>query len=331
MKVFLYTEMEHKLSKSGLGKAIRHQIQALEDNNIPYTLKPTDDYDILHLNFYGPESYSLAKKAKKEGKKIVYHAHSTEEDFRNSFLFSNLAAPMFKKWLIRCYSLGDCIITPTPYSKRLLEGYGIDVPIYAISNGIDTQSFMPNKENGKLFRKKYGYTDEQRVIMAVGLYIQRKGILDFVELAKRLPEYEFIWFGYSPPAASPKVIRDALKTPLPNLKFPGYVEPKYLKYAYSGADLLLVPTYEETEGIPVLEGCCEQIELLIRDIPVFEGWMKDGENCHMAKSVDEFEEKIKGVFNGTLPSLAGKGLEVALERDIKRVGQQLAEVYRSLM
>lgn len=40
--------------------------------------------------------------------------------------------------------------------------------------------------------------------MGVGLYIERKGILDFVELAKRLPEYKFIWFGYSSLAYSPK-------------------------------------------------------------------------------------------------------------------------------
>ena len=31
--------------------------------------------------------------------------------------------------------------------------------------------------------------------MSAGLIIKRKGILDFIELAKRMPEYQFIWFG----------------------------------------------------------------------------------------------------------------------------------------
>ena len=120
MKVCLYTEGEKLFSKSGLGKAIIHQEKALESVGIPYTTSIKDEYDILHVNFYGPNSYALAKIAKKQGKKIVYHAHSTEEDFKNGFIFCKQISPAFKKWLIKCYNLGDVIITPTPYSKRLL-------------------------------------------------------------------------------------------------------------------------------------------------------------------------------------------------------------------
>ena len=198
MKVLLYTEGEKIFSKSGLGQAIKHQMKALDEVNFPYTTSVSDDYDIVHINFYGPNSFALAKNAKKKGKKIVYHAHSTEEDFKNGFIFSKQIAPVFKKWLIKCYSLGDVIITPTPYSKKLLEGYGIKQKIYAISNGIDLSKFRRDNELGKRFRKKYNYSKDDKVIIGVGLYIDRKGIVDFVELAKQLPDYKFIWFGYSP-------------------------------------------------------------------------------------------------------------------------------------
>ena len=134
MKVLLYTENEKFLSKSGLGKAIRHQMKALDWVNIEYTTDVSDNYDIAHINFYGLKSYLLAKKLKKQGKKIVYHAHSTEEDFRNSFIFSNQVSKIFKKWLIKCYTLGDAIITPTEYSKKLLEGYGINKDIRSVNN-----------------------------------------------------------------------------------------------------------------------------------------------------------------------------------------------------
>ena len=42
--------------------------------------------------------------------------------FKNGFIFSKQLAPAFKKWIIKCYNLGDVIITPTPYSKKLLHG-----------------------------------------------------------------------------------------------------------------------------------------------------------------------------------------------------------------
>ena len=86
MKVLLYTEGLKTIGKSGLGKALKHQMKALEEVNVSYTLNPKEDFDIIHINFYGLRSYYLAKKAKKKGKKVVYHAHSTEEDFRNSFI-----------------------------------------------------------------------------------------------------------------------------------------------------------------------------------------------------------------------------------------------------
>lgn len=330
MKILLYTEGEKLIGKSGLGKAIKHQMRALEDNNIEYTTNPKDDYDIAHINWYMLKSYMVARKAKKMGKKIVYHAHSTEEDFRNSFKFSNQLAPLFKWWICKCYRLGDHIITPTPYSKKLLEGYGLS-NITAISNGIDTKFFQKDEKLGEEFRKKYGYTKNDKVVMAIGLYLERKGILDFVELAKRLPEYKFIWFGYTDLKLVPKKIKEAVTTKLPNLKFAGYVEPIMIKSALSGANLYIFPTLEETEGIPIMEACACRQKALIRDIPVFSEWLEDSVNVYKAKNVDEFEIKIKKILNNELPDLTEKAYEVALSRDVKKVGKELIKVYENVM
>ena len=331
MKVLLYTEGEKLFSKSGLGKAIKHQMKALEYENIEYTRDLKDDYDIVHINYYGPKSYHLAKKAHKKGKKVVYHAHSTEEDFKNGFIFSKQIAPLFKKWIIKCYSLGDVIVTPTPYSKKLLEGYGIKKKIYAISNGIELDKFKQDKSLREKFRKDYNIKEDEKVIIGVGLYIERKGIVDFVELAKRLPEYKFIWFGYSPLSAATKKVKQAVRTKLDNLLFAGYVEQKVIVEAMNGCDIYIFPTYEETEGIPIIESCACKTNAIIRDIPVFSDWLEDGVNVYKAKDIDEFEDKIKKIINKELPSLGEQAYKVAEERDIKRVGKQLKEVYEEVL
>ena len=333
MKVLLYTEGLKKIGKSGLGKAIKHQMTALENEHIEYTLDPKDEYDILHINTWFPKSYYFAKKEKKKGKKIVYHAHSTEEDIKNSFLFSNVAAPVLKKLLIKAYGLGDAIVTPTPYSKRILERYkGLEnKKIYAISNGIEMKFFKKDSKLGKKFRNDYGYTKEDKIIIGIGLYIERKGILDFVEMAKRLPQYKFIWFGYSPLAASPRKIRKAVKTKLPNLCWAGYVERDIIKGAMSSANLFFMPTLEETEGIPLIEACATKQNILVRDIPIWEGWLEDGKNIYKGKNQDEYEEKIKGILEGTLPSLVNNAYSLAEERDLSNVGKQLKEVYNTVM
>ncbi len=333
MKVLLYTEMEKKVRKSGLGKAIEHQKTALSNEGIEWTTNVDDDYDIIHINTWFLKSYRMAKKAHKKGKKVVYHAHSTQEDYRNGFIFSRSTARFVKWWLVKCYSQGDVIVTPTPYSKRLLEGYkGLEnKKIYAISNGIDMDLFKKDKKAGEEFRKKYGYTKNDKVIIGIGLYIRRKGIVDFVELAKRLPQYKFIWFGYSSLKAATKDVRRAVNTKLPNLTWAGYVEQTEIKAAMSGADLYLFPTLEETEGIPIIEACATKQNAIIRDIPIFEDWLEDGVNVYKAKDVDEFEKKIKLFFDGKLPSLVDEAYKVAIERDIKTVGKELKNVYEEVL
>lgn len=128
-----------------------------------------------------------------------------------------------------------------------------------------------------------------------------------------------------------KKISEAVNTKLDNLLFAGYVEPEVLRGAYSGCDLYLFPTLEETEGIPIIEACAAKIPSLIRNIPVFDDWLVDGVNVYKAKDVDEFEVKIKKILEGKLPLLVKEGYKVAVDRDIKKVGKDLINIYKEVL
>jgi len=333
LKVLLYFEGEKLLAKSGIGRALAHQQRALTDVGIDYTLdRHAEDYDILHINTYGVNSLHMVNKAKRHGKKVIYHAHSTEEDFRNSFIGSNQLSPLYKKYLINLYARADQLITPTPYSKELLTGYGLTVPIKAISNGIDLAKYQPNAEKEQAFRNYFQIDPDQKVIISVGLFFERKGILDFVEIAKQLPEYTFIWFGHTPMMTIPKKIRDLVNGDHPsNVRFPGYIKGDIIEGAYSGADLFFFPSYEETEGIVVLEALASKQQILVRDIPVYQGWLKDGQNSYMGRNNLEFAAKIKALLNNELPDLTDAGYRTAQEKSIDAIGKELQSVYQEVL
>ncbi len=326
MKVLLYSEAFNLVKISGLGRAIMHQQRALQLNGVDFTLDPKDDYDIVHINTLGLRSHHLARKAKKSGKRVVYHAHSTEEDFRNSFIFSNALSGLVKKWLCSCYRSGDVIVTPTEYSKRLISGYGITNPIYPVSNGIDLAKYEPAPGDREAFRSRMGFSDSDKVIIAVGLYFERKGILDFVQMAKDMPDYKFVWFGKTPLYSVPHKIRKAVRTKLPNLTFAGYVQPDELKQAYVGCDAYIFPTHEETEGIVLLEALAAEANVIIRDIPVFD-WLTDRRDCYKAKDLEDFERLIRAVTSGELPSLQENGRAAVAGMDIKKIGEKLLSIY----
>jgi 1,2-diacylglycerol-3-alpha-glucose alpha-1,2-glucosyltransferase len=332
LKVLLYFEAEKAISASGIGRALKHQKAALTSVNIKYTTDPTDeDFNILHINTVGPKSSLIINRARKEGIPVIYHAHSTEEDFKNSFIFSNQLAPFLKKRLIDLYSSADLIITPTPYSKRILESYGIEREIHSISNGIDLSRFEYDEEKVKAFKKYFSLKDDDKVVLAVGLYFERKGLLDFVEVAKALPDYKFIWFGSTPLYLIPKAIRNAIENHPPNVIFPGYISGALIEGAFIASDVFFFPSYEETEGIVVLEALSARQEVIVRNIGVYDGWLVDQENCYMGNNNQEFVKLIQGVVEKKLPPLAAQGYEVAKQRSIDSIGQQLKTVYNKVL
>ncbi|MGG5316721.1 glycosyltransferase [Enterococcus sp. AZ072] len=333
MKVLLYFEGQSVIGKSGIGRALVHQKRALSSIGIQYTLDPSStDYDILHVNTYGPKSAKLVAKAKRLGKKVIYHAHSTEEDFRNSFIGSNKLAPFVKKWLVHLYSQADFLITPTPYSRELLRSYGLTQPIAAISNGIDLQRYYPSKEKEKAFRSYFSLSEEQKVIISVGLFFERKGLIDFVEIAKKMPDYTFIWFGDVPMYSIPHNIRRIVKVDHPkNVLFPGYIKGEVIEGAYSAADLFFFPSYEETEGIVVLEALASRQKVLLRNIPVYHGWMKNGVNCYMGTSRQEFITLIEQITSQQLSNITEAGFKTAQSKSITEIGRELQIVYQAVL
>lgn len=318
------------MGKSGVGRALQHQAEALACAGIPYTFDAGEDYDIVHINTVFPDSLWMSLRARMRGKRVIYYGHSTREDFRNSFPGSNLAAGLFGQWIRLCYGSGDVVITPTPYSRRLLRAGGISADVVALSNGIDLKCFRRDPEGGRRFRRTFGFSDSDRVVLGVGHYIRRKGILDFAAMAERFPEYEFIWFGHTPSLLVTADVKKVLGKKLPNLHFPGFVEKDGLMDAYSGGDLFFFPTLEETEGIVMLEAMAMEIPVLVRDIPVYEGWLEHGRDVYKGKNLEEFSRILPDILEKRLPDLTQEARRTVQRNSIVSVGEVLAGIYGEL-
>lgn len=328
MKICIYKGYEKAVEKSGVGSAIRHQETMLRDAGCDVVQHMDAETEAVHLNTVFPDSVIEALLAKICKKTVIYYGHSMMEDFRYSFKGSNFFAPMFRTWIKFCYNMGDVILTPTEYSRRLLTGYGIKKPVIALSNGIDIRQFVPDIEKRKIFRQKYQLPEDKKVILSVGHYIERKGILEFIEMARKMPEVQFLWFGYTNPKLIPVKIQKAMEAAPANVYFPGYVTPEELKYAYQGSDLFCFMSHEETEGIVVLEALASEIPVLVRDIPVYEGWLEDGVNVYKAAHTGEFISKAEKMLNGSLPDLSKQGREVAGKRAFPEIADKMKWIYQ---
>lgn len=328
MKIYIYSGHQNWIEHSGVGRAIYHQKNAISKVDELELTEKKEDADVIHINTVFPGSVHMALWAKHHGKRVVFHAHSTKEDFQNSFIGSNAVAGLFGRWIRSCYQLGDVIVTPSEYAKALLLSQGITKPVFVLSNGIDLDYYHRKSEDRTCFRKKYSFSEHDKVIMSAGLWIKRKGILDFVEMAKRLPQYQFIWFGDSSLWSVPEEIRESVRSNLPNLHFPGYVGKEELRQAYAGSDLFWFPTYEETEGIVVLEALAMKIPVLVRDIPVYQGWLKHEKNVYTFRDKSQACDRIEEIIEKKAPDLTDAGYRVAAERGMEQIGLKLREIYK---
>ena len=299
-----------------------------------FTLDPNDEYDIAHINTIGLMSWKVLKKAKKNGKPVIYHTHTTSEDFRGSIRFSNQLSHIIRFWAKKLYSNADYLISPTKYTKNLIsKKYVKNKEIRVISNGIDKEKFSKNEDLGKKFREKFNYNINDTIIMSAGLPFQRKGILDLVEIAKKNPEYNFVWFGASSiKNILPNRIRKVIEHPPKNLIFPGFVEEEILLGAYSTADLFFFPTYEENEGIVILEALAMKLPILIRDIPVYEDWLLDKKSCFKGKNNEDFDKIINYITtNNNIGNITNEAYKILKERTLEEVGKKYKNYYTDIL
>lgn len=333
MKTLLYFEDAEGIKTSGIGRARSHQMRALQKAGVEFTCDPNDkDYVLAHINTLWAKSHKILKKCHKMGIPVVVHGHSTYEDFRNSFRCWKLIEPTFDRQIKYMYSRADLIITPTPYSKSLIEGYGFNKKVLAISNGIDLDEYKENIESQKAFRKEFNLRNDEKFVMGIGFPFERKGLHDFIEVARQFPDIKFFWFGHLAKILTSTKMLKAIKNKPDNVIMPGYVKGDLIHGALQTATCLFFPSYEETEGIVVLEALASRCPLVVRNIGVYKPWLENGVNAHFCDNNKDFEREIKRLLNdGENEEILDNGYQVAKARSLDVIGKELKNAYEECL
>ncbi len=330
MKVSHYFEWEQYIT-GGQAQSVRNQRKMLDRHGVEYTTEPTLEADLLHLNNMGPRSVYYAKRASRAGVPVVAHTHQTAEDFRESFALSDLLAGPMQPYLSFAYGLADHLVCPSEHTAAVMDEY-CDTPRTVISNGFD-----PGKLDGyEALREEYlgRYDLDPPVVFMVGHVIERKGLSTFVETARRLPELDFVWFGYLNPGGgtldrvlrSRRTTRHVENAP-ENCTFSGYIED--VRGAFAAGDVFFFPTKNENEGMALLEAMACGTPPVVRDIPTF-AWLEDGTNC--LKASEEFlapVERLAGTAD-LRERLGAAAAEASRAYTLDAVSDDLVTLYRSL-
>jgi glycosyltransferase involved in cell wall biosynthesis len=148
------------------------------------------------------------------------------------------------------------IATVSKYSSdKMIQFYDVDKSrIRVVPNGVDTKHFKPS-ERGHTIKHKIGL-DGKLCVLFVGRLIPRKGLPLLIEAAKQIvKEFQqtmFVVVGNGP-------LRDSLLAYLQkinlsrNFLFLGDVNENILPALYNCADVFALPSFQEGQGIALLE------------------------------------------------------------------------------
>ncbi|WP_137290901.1 glycosyltransferase family 4 protein [Natronorubrum halophilum] len=326
MKINHYFEFEKHVT-GGIRESVVHQRKILDRLNLQYTTDPTLDADAFHCNLMGPRSVWCAKRARSRDIPIVAHTHVTAEDFGDSFRCTNVLAKPLKPYLEWAYGLADALVCPSEYNRRLIETY-TDTPTTVISNGVDREKLEGFEALESEYRERYDL--ESPVVFLVGHVIKRKGLETFVELARRMPDMDFAWFGPLDLSLKGRETTQLIEESPDNCTFPGYIDD--IRGAYAAGDIFCFPTYEENEGIALLEAMTAGKPVLVRDIETF-SWLEDGEDCLKASEsgsesgIDAFVDALERLEDPDLRRRLGSN---AADRSEQFSLETVANQYQSL-
>ncbi len=292
-----------KVKGQGVGSAYLELIKLLREDGKEYFdiyINKGSKYDILHAHTIDPINYIKLKFTK--GKKVIY-VHFLPTTLDGSIKLPKLFFNIFKWYVIKFYKLADKLVVVNPiFIKEMIEnGLDKDKIVY-IPNFVSKEEFysLDNKEKINI-RKKYGYTEKDFIVMGAGQVQTRKGVMDFVEVAKKMPDIKFIWaggFSFGAITDGHEELKKVMDNPPENVNFLGIVERKNMNELYNMSNVLFVPSYNELFPMTILESTNCHVPLLLRNLDLYEDilfkkYLKGNNNNDFIKELTKLKNDKK--------------------------------------
>lgn len=262
-----------KVKGQGVGSAYREQVnlvtEALKDK-FEVKINRWCAAEIMHYHTINFRYFLTLPLAKIKGKTVGY-VHFLPETMDESLNFPKFIRKIFYWYVIRFYKAMDALVTVNPYFIEKLAAYGIKKEkITYIPNFVSEDSFYRlNEEELAETRRQYEIPDDAFVVLGVGQIQTRKGVMDFMEIARQMPSVTFLWaggFSFGQLTSGYEELKTAVEHPPENLKFLGIIDRSEMNRIYNLCDVMFLPSFGELFPMSILEAMNSHRPILLRDL-----------------------------------------------------------------
>ena len=274
----------------GVGAAYIEQLNLIQQSKRLVVLQPNEPRpDLVHIHTINFR-YWLAMLFIKIPRVVYVH-------FLPSTLSSSIKLPRLffgiLKWYVKVfYKTASHLVVVNPIFIDPLMKMGIKQErIVFIPNYVDESKFATKVSNTSI-RKQWQF--KRFTVLGVGQVQHRKGVLDFIEVAKKLPGVDFVWaggFSFKAMTAGYEELKKVMDNPPSNVRFLGIIPREKMNELYHGCDLFFLPSFDELMPMSVLEAAVCDKPILLRDLELYQPvFFKHYLSAH---DVDGFVKMIK--------------------------------------
>ncbi len=288
-----------KVKGQGVGSAYSEQLNLIEERlDGVYDIKKNTiksgeitHYHSINFRFF---MHSLLNKKRTVR---VGSVHFIPETIEGSITLPPWMKRIFYWYILEFYKSMDQLVTVNPVFIEKLVALGFNQEsISYIPNFVSGEQFYKiSKEEKKTVRSKYNLDENDFVMLGVGQVQTRKGILDFVEVAKLCPDKKFVWaggFSFGRITDGYDALSEVVENPPENVKFLGIIDRSEMNEVYNMADVMFLPSYSELFPMTVLEAMNVGIPMLLRDLDLYENilfdyYLRANDNIAFSKIIDQ--------------------------------------------
>lgn len=231
----------------------------------------------------------------------------------------------------------DITIGPSYYSIKILKKFGFKSMSKIISNGIDRLIFNENI-NPKPFLKRYKINKNLKKVLFVGRLHKDKNLDILIKAANivtnRRADVLFIIVGEGIGKKRLKLLVKKLNLSKSFL-FTGFIPDNLLPSAYAVADVFVLPSFSEIQGIVLLEAAATGKVLIGSNSTAIKELVINGYNGYTFKinNFNDLAQKILKVLNTEqlAKNLSVNSIKLAKKHDINKSIDKLEKVYKTLL
>ena len=250
--------------------------------------------DLIHL-FDTKPGVLAPKTAKQSGVKyVVRTVTGMGYIFSSNSLIAKILKPFYRLAQKHAINYTDVVIFQNEDDKAYFEKYKLVPPHKSKlvrSSGLNVEEFLknkPSKASVKVIRHQFNAQDDDVIVTMVARLVKDKGVLEFLETAKRLSASSNIKFVLVGPLGSEGKQAIDKKTIDYYSDYVNYIgSVSSVVEVLSASDVFVLPTYYR-EGLPriLLEAGALGLPLITTDMPGCRDVVKDGWNGFLVPTRD---------------------------------------------